>query len=192
GVLPAIAMHLVEVLGLQVVRLELLVADRPCGRDASVVPELAEVLLPEPEQRRAIELRVPAHGVVGVRMERVSLPVVPDLLRLVPALDVDPSRVPVGLLPRDVVAPLQKENALPGGRKSMGQSAASCPGPDDDDVEAVHGSNLPKGIEPRAQRCSAARGRRSGRGSSAFRAKKSQSSEALPAPATRSQRKPAR
>ena len=100
GILAAIAVHLVEVLGLQVVRLELVVGDRPGRRDAAVVPELAEVLLAQPEQRRAVELGVAADVVVGVRVELLAVPIAPDLLGLVLALDVDGLRVPVVLLAR--------------------------------------------------------------------------------------------
>ena len=45
GILAAGAVHLVELLRLRVVRLQLLVGDRPRGRDTVVVAELAEVLL---------------------------------------------------------------------------------------------------------------------------------------------------
>ena len=44
-ILAARAVHLVELLGQRVVGLELVVGDRPGGRDAVVVPQLAEVLL---------------------------------------------------------------------------------------------------------------------------------------------------
>src|SRR5262249_57389046 len=100
----------------------------------------------EPEQRGTVELRVPANRVVRVRVERVPLSVVPDLLRLVATLDIDQARIPVGLLAPDEVASFQQENALAGGRQGMGQRPASGTGPDDDDVEAVHGSNLQKGL----------------------------------------------
>ena len=70
----ALAVHLIEALGLGVVRLELVVADRPRRRDAAVMPQLAEVLSPQPEQRRAVELRVAADVVVGVRMQRLARP----------------------------------------------------------------------------------------------------------------------
>src|SRR5215207_1495202 len=75
----ALAMDLVEVLRLRVVRLELVVSDRPGRRRPAVVAELAEVLPPEPEQRGAIELGVAAHPVVGVRMQVPPLRVAPML-----------------------------------------------------------------------------------------------------------------
>ena len=73
-VLAAGAVHLVELLGLGVVRLELVVADRPGRRDPAVVLELAEVLLPQPVQRRAVELRGAADEVVDLRLEGLARP----------------------------------------------------------------------------------------------------------------------
>jgi hypothetical protein len=58
GVLSAAAVDAVEVLGLGVVRLEVGVADRPGRRQAAVVTNLAEVLRPQAEQRRTVELGV--------------------------------------------------------------------------------------------------------------------------------------
>ena len=51
-----------------------------------MVPQLAEVLLAEPEQCRAVELGVPTDPVVGVRMELLASAVPPGLARGVPAL----------------------------------------------------------------------------------------------------------
>src|SRR5262249_20983430 len=178
GILSAIPMHLVQVFGLQVVRLELLVSDGPGWRDASVVLKLAEILLPKPEQRRAVELRVPAHCVVRVRVKRVPLPVVPELLRLVTPLDIDQPRIPVGLLASDEVAPFQQEDAFPGGRQGMGQSATSGTGPDDDDVEVVHGVEPPEG--PRAGGLPV----RCGRGLEALRVRPRLIASALPGAGT--------
>ena len=72
-------------------------------------------------------------------MERVALAIVPDLLRLVTALEVHRPRVPVGLLATDVVAALEEEDALTAGCQGVGQGAAAGAGADDDDVEAIHG-----------------------------------------------------
>ena len=56
-VLVVSAVHLVEVLRLGVVGLDLVVGDRPGRRDAVVVLELPEVLLPQAVERCAVELR---------------------------------------------------------------------------------------------------------------------------------------
>ena len=79
GVLAVLAVHEVEVLGLRVVGLEVVVGDRPGRRDATVVAKLAEVLRPQPEERCAIELGVPADVVVHLGLELAALPVVPDV-----------------------------------------------------------------------------------------------------------------
>ena len=61
--------HLVELLGQRVVGLHLVVADRPRRRYAVVVLELAEVLLAQAVERRAVELRRAADEVVHLRLE---------------------------------------------------------------------------------------------------------------------------
>ena len=66
-ILGVVAVDLVELLGLRVVRLEVVVRDGPRGRDPVVVLELAEVLLPEPVERRAVELGLAADVVVDAR-----------------------------------------------------------------------------------------------------------------------------
>ena len=72
-VLAVPAVHDVEVLGLGVPGLEVGVVDRPGRGDAAVVPDLAEVLGPQPEQRRAVELGVAADVVVDLRRELVAV-----------------------------------------------------------------------------------------------------------------------
>ena len=72
GSSPRSAVDLVELLGLGVVGLEHVVADRPRGRDPAVVLELAEVALPQPVQRGAVELRRAADEVVDLGLERLA------------------------------------------------------------------------------------------------------------------------
>ena len=71
-ILTTRAVHLVELLGQRVVRLHLLVGDRPCGRDAIVVAQLAEVLLAQAVERRAVELGGAPDEVVHLRLRRAS------------------------------------------------------------------------------------------------------------------------
>ena len=73
-VLAAGAVHLVELLGLRVVGLHVVVADRPGGRDAVMVSQLAEVLLAHPVQGGAVELGGAADEVVDLRLERLAVP----------------------------------------------------------------------------------------------------------------------
>ena len=90
-VLPAGTVHLVELLGLRVVRLELVVGDRPGGRDAVVVLKLAEVLPAQAVESGAVELGRAADEVVHLGLERLAARVVPRLRRDVAVLDEDVS-----------------------------------------------------------------------------------------------------
>ena len=72
-VLAARAVHLVELLRLRVVRLHLVVADRPGRGDAVVVAQLAEVLRAQAVQRRAVELRGTADEVVHLGLEGLAV-----------------------------------------------------------------------------------------------------------------------
>src|SRR5207247_9962594 len=99
----ALAVHVVELLGTRVVRLQVLVGDRPRGRDPAVMLDLPEVLAPQPEERGAVELRVAADIVVRVRVELPTVPVAPHLLGGVLALEVHGPRIPVVLLAGQVI-----------------------------------------------------------------------------------------
>ena len=136
-VLAALAVHMVHALRARVVRLHLVVRDRPGRRDATVVPQLPEVGFAQAEQRGAVELGVAPHRVVRVRVQVAPVGVLPDLLRLVPAVHVHCPGVPVLLLTADVVAPLEQQDALPGRRESVHQRAPASPGPDHDQVVCV-------------------------------------------------------
>src|SRR5439155_2124506 len=129
--------HLVEMLGLGVVRLQVVVRDRPGGRHAALVGDLAEVLLAEPDQRGAVELGVPADEVMRAGVELLAIAVVPVLLDVVAVLDLDGARVPVLLLARDVAAPLEEEDALARGREAIGERPAPRAGADDDHVVVI-------------------------------------------------------
>src|SRR2546422_5843303 len=127
--LPA-AVHLVELLGLRVIRLQVLVRDRPRGRETVPMLDLPEVLPTEAEERGTVELGVAAHPVVGVRVELSTLSVPPHLPGVVFPLQVDRLRAPVVLLARDVVAALYEQDALAGGGETIGQRSTPRPGPD--------------------------------------------------------------
>src|SRR5882724_3056614 len=111
-----------------------------------MMPNLAEVPLAKPEERRAIELGVPADPIIGVRMQRLPVLVAPDFFRLVLPLDVHRPRIPVVCFPRHVVAPLEEENLLAGRRQPVCEGAAAGTGTDDDDVivGCRHGGRLAK------------------------------------------------
>jgi hypothetical protein len=120
-----LAVHQIKVLRLGVERLKIVVGDRPRRRDPTMVAKFAEVLRAEPEQRRAVELGVPAHVVVDFRLELIAVPVVPELLReVLPAYE---HRVglPVVALPRQERPPLQPEHLHP----VRGEPVPECPAP---------------------------------------------------------------
>ena len=94
-VLPARPVHLVSLLRERVVRLELVVRDRPGGRDAVVMADLSEVLLAEPVERGAVELRRAADEVVDSWLERLAVRVVPRVRRHVAVVDEHRLRQPV-------------------------------------------------------------------------------------------------
>ena len=79
-VFAALAVDMIQMLGLRVVRLQIVIGDRPRRRNAAVMPELAEVFLAQTKQRRAVELRIAADVVVRVRMQLLAVVVAPDFL----------------------------------------------------------------------------------------------------------------
>ena len=94
GVLTAVAVDVVERLGLAVPGLEVVVAQGPRRRDPVDVLQLAEVLRPQPVQGGPVELRGAAHVVVDLRLEGLAVGVVPGVLRDVLALDEHRARGP--------------------------------------------------------------------------------------------------
>jgi hypothetical protein len=101
------------------------------------VTELAEVLLAEPIERRAVELRRPADVVVHAGLERCAVPVVPRVLRDVAVVDEHRLREPVLELSRQPAAALE-EDALAGGGEVAGERPASGARADHDHVVSVH------------------------------------------------------
>ena len=135
-VLPTRAVDVVEPLGLRVVRLELVVGDRPRGRHAVVVAQLAEVLGPQPVQRRPVELRRAADEVVHLRLERLAVGVVPGVLGDVAVVDEHVVCGPVGRLTREPVTALEEQDALAGRRQVVDEGPAAGAAADHDDVVA--------------------------------------------------------
>jgi hypothetical protein len=75
-----------EAFGLDVVRFELAISDRPRRRHSLLVLQHAEVLLPEARQTGAVHLRVAAHVVLDPWLERLAAGVVVPRLRVLVAL----------------------------------------------------------------------------------------------------------
>ena len=108
-----------------------------------MVLELAEVLAPQPVERRAVELRLAADVVVDPGLEALALLVVPRVRRHVPVLDEHLVGVPVLDLARQPVAALEDEDPLARRREVPGQRAAAGAAADDDDVEVVRAHPAP-------------------------------------------------
>src|SRR5262249_35652818 len=111
-IFAAISVYLIKPLGLAVVRLHIVVRDRPGRRDAGVMSYFSEVLAAQPEQRCPVELRVSAHVVIGVRMQFFAIDIAPFFFRVVFGFDVDGLRIPVVLLTPDVIAALEDQNSF--------------------------------------------------------------------------------
>ena len=103
-----------------------------------MVEKLAEVLLAQTVERRAVELRGAADEVMDLRLERLPLRVVPGVLRDVAVVDEDVLREPVRRLARQPVAALQQQDPLARRCQVAGQGAAARARADDDDVVGVH------------------------------------------------------
>src|SRR5271157_2897294 len=137
GFTAALAMHLVEVLGLRVVGLEIVVGDGPCRRNPAMMVQLAEVALAQAKQRRAVEFGIAADVVVGVRMKVVSVLVEPRLVGVVVGIDIDHFGVPVRLFAGNIITALQNKDALARRRKMIRQRASPGACSDDDYVVVV-------------------------------------------------------
>src|SRR5215510_14530650 len=112
-------MHVIEPLRFCVIRFYVFVTNWPGRRDAAVMANFAEVFFPEAEQRGAVEFRIAADVVIGVRMELSAVFVVPHFFGLVLSFEVYRPRIPVVFLPRNVATAFQEQNALAGGSQLM-------------------------------------------------------------------------
>jgi hypothetical protein len=134
GVLAALTVHMIVLLGQRVIRFQVVVRKGPRRGNSARMLHRAEVLAPEPEQRGALELGVAADAVVGVGVQLLAIAVVPDFFGLVLALDIYGPRAPVVLFARHVISALQQQNASAGRRELAGECPAAGAGPDDHHV----------------------------------------------------------
>src|SRR6185436_16623055 len=89
-----------------------------------------------------------ADEVVHLRLERLVIGVVPRLDGLVLPVDEHGARVPVVLLPPEVVPPFEDEDLLARFGERMRERPAARPAADDDDVVVVsHGAYLTSGSD---------------------------------------------
>src|SRR5207249_5509917 len=122
---------------LGVIRLQLLVRDRPGRRETSLVLDLAEILLAEPQQHCPVDFGVATDVVVDAGMENLPILVFPTDISFVLVVDEDGAGIPVLLLAREIVTPLEQQNSFPGRSQMISKRAAPGAGADDDRVIMV-------------------------------------------------------
>jgi len=133
-ILARVAVYLIQALGLGVPRLEVVVAQRPGGREPVGMLDFAEVLRPQPVQRRAVQLGGPADEVVDLGLERLTVAVEPGVLGDVPALHEHRLRVPVVHLTREEVAAFEQQYPLARWRQRVSERASASAAADNDHV----------------------------------------------------------
>src|SRR5271166_5305223 len=144
-IFSAVSVHLIEILGLGIVRFQIVIANWPSGRDATVVTQFAEILFAQPEQSSTIELGVATDVVIGMRMEFLAILVEPRLFGVVVGINVDDLRIPVRFLAGNVVTALKDQDALAGRSQVISERSATRAGSDDDHVVVIvtHDANPP-------------------------------------------------
>ena len=115
---------------------------------ARLVAHLAEVAGPHAQGRRAPHLGVAADGVLHAGLEGFAALVVPGLVRVVAAVELDRAHVPVLLLARQVLAALEQEDALPRRRQPVCERASTRAAADHDHVPVTHHASDPPGAKP--------------------------------------------
>jgi len=135
-VFASLAVNLKKLLGLRVIIFPIVILDRPLGRNAVVMLELFKILFAQPEQRRAINLRVAADVITEARINLAAFPVEHLLGRII----LERTFVaPVLLLAWQKRSTLQHKNVFAAGRKTIQERAAARARADDDDVKVfVH------------------------------------------------------
>src|SRR5262252_5654164 len=129
-----LAMHLVELLGFAIVRLEILIGQRPSRGCPAMMLELAEILFAQAKQRRAVHLGIAAHPIVDPGVERSAIPAVPGLFRLILCIDEHGGRIPIFSFARQKITAFQEQDPLTARREPMGKGASPRTGANDDDV----------------------------------------------------------
>ena len=137
-ILAARAMDVEQRLGRVVIGREVVVLERPRGRDAAGMDDLVEIALAQPEQRRAIDLGIAADIVMERGLKAVARRVGPCLVGLVLAVDEDGLGAPVRFLARQIIAAFEDQNALSGRREPLRERSAAGAAADNDQIIFVH------------------------------------------------------
>src|SRR5215467_13023515 len=74
-ILAAVAVYLIEMLGLRVIRLQLVVANGPGRRDTAVMANLTKVFLSQTKESSAVELCVTTNEIICMRMQFLTFTV---------------------------------------------------------------------------------------------------------------------
>src|SRR5216117_876958 len=93
--------HMIDAFSLGVIRLQFIIRNRPCRREATVMFDFAKVLLAQAEKRRAVKFGVAAHVIIRVWMQLSSVGISPELLRVVAAMRVYFQGIPILFLARN-------------------------------------------------------------------------------------------
>ena len=97
--------YLIHLLGLRVIGLHVLVADRPRRRNPIVFAQFSEILSAQAVQGRAVHFGCAAHKVMDLWLEWFPVAVVPGIGRNISVVDKDGLCIPVqGLAPQPVTA----------------------------------------------------------------------------------------
>ena len=137
GVFAGGAVHVIQAFGLGIVRLEVLVGQRPRRREPAVVLYHFEVLLAQTEQGGPVELGVAPYVVVLLGREFVSVFVDPLFGAVVLGSYEYRHRLPVVPLPGQVGPALEQQNTLSRRGQLPGQGATASPAADDHHVIMV-------------------------------------------------------
>ena len=113
-VLAVLTVHPEQVLGPDVVRLHVVVIQRPGRRDTVRMLDLAEVRGPQPQQRRAVHLRIAAHVIMQLGPEGPVVEVVKRLAGGVSPVAEDSAGTPVVPLWPEKVTAFEHQHTLAG------------------------------------------------------------------------------
>ncbi len=142
-ILAALSVHVEEPLGFRVIGLEHIVSERPRGREASGMDDLAEIALAKAQQRSAVHFGIAADEVMQCRTERVAPRVGPALVRLVCGIDEYRLRAPVLLATLEILSALEDQDPLAGRGEALSERSAARPAADHDHVVMVRHETSP-------------------------------------------------
>src|SRR5262249_23671179 len=110
---------------------------------------LAEILLPKPEKRTAVEFRIATDPVARVGMKRLTVAVAPCFCRVVPGFDIDGARLPVLFLAWKELTSLEQQHARAERGEVVGQRPASGSAANYDDIVLASGFHILRLCEAR-------------------------------------------